>query len=68
MLRISSLHSYIIQFAVYGKEKTMTITSSVRLMFIPNLDSPGSGVNSSGTSAIPGRYHSLTPCADWLPT
>lgn len=64
MLRKSSLHSYIIQFAVFRKEKVITITSSVRLMSIPNLDSPGSGVNSSGTSSIPGRYHSLTPCAD----
>lgn len=34
-------------------------------MFIPNRASPSSGINSTGTSATPGRYHSLMPCTIW---
>lgn len=41
------------------------VTSSVRLMFIPNRVSPSSGISSTGTSATPGRYHSLMPCTIW---
>ncbi|KDO73591.1 hypothetical protein CISIN_1g047615mg [Citrus sinensis] len=37
------------------------ITSSVRLMSIPNRASPSSGVISSKTSATPGRNQSLIP-------
>lgn len=38
------------------------VTSSVRLISIPNLSSPCFGVNSTNFSSNPGKNHSLIPC------